>query len=77
MWDSWFEFTHPVRCVQLNSCPRCSLAFSTAIWVAERLTDAKFEIEEEESGHTIVRCQGIGYTMSPIPVTEKGAYQSS
>lgn len=59
----------------MNNFPYCCLpAFSTAIWVAERLTDAKFEIEEKESGHTIVRCQGIGYTMPPIPVTEKSAY---
>ncbi|KAF9001980.1 RTC domain-containing 1 [Cyathus striatus] len=34
----------------------------TAIWLAEKLTGAKFEIKEEESGHTIIRCEGIGYT---------------
>ncbi|KIK63775.1 hypothetical protein GYMLUDRAFT_71893 [Collybiopsis luxurians FD-317 M1] len=33
----------------------------TAIWVAEQLTEAKFSTEELESGHTIIRCQGIGY----------------
>ncbi|KIM49015.1 hypothetical protein M413DRAFT_438174 [Hebeloma cylindrosporum] len=54
-----------------------SLHTRTAIWVAERLTEAKFEIEEEESGHTIIRCQGIGYTMPRIPDTEKGTCQSS
>lgn len=70
VWNSWSEFTHSVRFIQINGGPCCLPAFSTAIWVAERLTDAKFEIEEEDSGHTIIRCQGIGYTMPPIPVTE-------
>lgn len=34
----------------------------TAIWVAEQLTSAKFETEQEASGHTIIRCNGIGFT---------------
>ncbi|KAF8078184.1 RNA 3'-terminal phosphate cyclase domain-containing protein [Lyophyllum atratum] len=33
----------------------------TAIWVAEQMTEAKFEVEEEPSGHTIIRCQGTAY----------------
>ncbi|KAF8892674.1 RNA 3'-terminal phosphate cyclase domain-containing protein, partial [Infundibulicybe gibba] len=37
-----------------------SLHTRTAIWVAEQLTDAKFEIDESSS-HTIIRCHGIGY----------------
>ncbi|KAJ7168077.1 RTC domain-containing 1 [Mycena crocata] len=41
-----------------------TLHTKTAIWVAEQLTDAKFEVAVEESGHTIVRCKGIGYTAS-------------
>ncbi|GLB35179.1 putative RNA 3'-terminal phosphate cyclase (RTC), insert domain [Lyophyllum shimeji] len=39
-----------------------TLHTQTAIWVAEQMTDAKFEVEEEPSGHTVIRCQGIGYT---------------
>ncbi|KDR81391.1 hypothetical protein GALMADRAFT_134834 [Galerina marginata CBS 339.88] len=38
-----------------------SLHTRTAIWLAEQLTDAKFEIEEEPSHHVVIRCQGIGY----------------
>ena len=34
----------------------------TAIWVAEQLTDAKFKVEKTPAGHTIIQCQGIGYT---------------
>lgn len=34
----------------------------TAIWLAQELTDAMFEIEDEPSGTVIIRCQGIGYT---------------
>ncbi|KAF7359433.1 RNA 3'-terminal phosphate cyclase [Mycena sanguinolenta] len=34
----------------------------TAIWVAEQLTNAKFQVTVEESGHTIIRCIGIGYS---------------
>jgi RNA 3'-terminal phosphate cyclase (ATP) len=36
--------------------------FRTAIWLAEELTDAKFEVEQEANGSVIIRCQGIGYT---------------
>ncbi|KAJ4501743.1 RNA 3'-terminal phosphate cyclase domain-containing protein [Lentinula lateritia] len=36
----------------------------TAIWVAEKLTDAKFHTEQLESGHTVIRCKGIGYCAS-------------
>ncbi|KAL6309165.1 RNA 3'-terminal phosphate cyclase [Sparassis latifolia] len=32
----------------------------TAIWIAEHLTEAKFEIEEPRG--VIIRCDGIGYT---------------
>lgn len=34
----------------------------TAIWLAQELTDAKFEVEDEPSGTVVIRCQGIGYT---------------
>ncbi|KAG6820793.1 hypothetical protein H0H93_011558 [Arthromyces matolae] len=45
-------------------CGKGGLALhtKTAIWVAEQFTDAKFDIEEEPSGHTIIRCQGIAYS---------------
>ncbi|RDB21493.1 RNA 3'-terminal phosphate cyclase [Hypsizygus marmoreus] len=45
-------------------CGRGGLALhtQTAIWVAEQLSDAKFEVEEDSTGHTVIRCQGIGYT---------------
>ncbi|KAH0584137.1 hypothetical protein H2248_009699 [Termitomyces sp. 'cryptogamus'] len=44
-------------------CGKGGLALhtKTAIWVAEQLTEAKFEVEEEPSGHTVIRCQGIAY----------------
>ncbi|KAJ6513780.1 RNA 3'-terminal phosphate cyclase domain-containing protein [Mycena vitilis] len=50
-----------------TSAVRCgkdglTLHTKTAIWVAEQLTDAKFDITVEDSGHTIIRCKGIGYT---------------
>ncbi|KAF7796539.1 hypothetical protein EIP86_007719 [Pleurotus ostreatoroseus] len=34
----------------------------TAIWVAEQLTDAKFHVEEQEDGSTLLYCDGICYT---------------
>ncbi|KAL0947295.1 hypothetical protein HGRIS_013413 [Hohenbuehelia grisea] len=42
-----------------------SLHTKTAIWVAEQLTSAKFEVVEENSGQCIIHCHGIGYT-API-----------
>ena len=46
----------PLRSLSLFSSTR------TAIWLAQELTDAKFEVEDEPSGTVIIRCQGIGYT---------------
>ncbi|KII88908.1 hypothetical protein PLICRDRAFT_40546 [Plicaturopsis crispa FD-325 SS-3] len=36
----------------------------TAIWVAEQLTDAVFEVEEHESGQATIKCTGIGHMSS-------------
>ncbi|KAJ6547184.1 RNA 3'-terminal phosphate cyclase domain-containing protein [Mycena capillaripes] len=52
------EGTSEVRCGKDG----LTLHTKTAIWVAEQLTDAKFDITVEDSGHTIIRCKGIGYT---------------
>jgi hypothetical protein len=41
----------------------------TAIWLVEQITDAKFTVEEDESGMTTVICDGIGYTSQPQPST--------
>jgi len=38
----------------------------TAIWIAEQLTDAKFQVEGDELGSTTIRCNGIGYTSQPF-----------
>ncbi|KAF9557701.1 RNA 3'-terminal phosphate cyclase [Agrocybe pediades] len=38
-----------------------SLHTRTAIWLAEQLTEAKFEVVQS-AGQTVIRCQGIGYT---------------
>ncbi|KAF7295165.1 RNA terminal phosphate cyclase domain 1 [Mycena indigotica] len=35
----------------------------TAIWVAEQLTNAKFNVSVE-AGQTVIRCKGIGYSAS-------------
>ncbi|THV08050.1 RNA 3'-terminal phosphate cyclase [Dendrothele bispora CBS 962.96] len=42
-------------------CGEITLHTRTAIWIAEQLTDAKFEIEEKVKGN-VIRCQGIGMT---------------
>ncbi|KAF8163086.1 RNA 3'-terminal phosphate cyclase domain-containing protein [Crassisporium funariophilum] len=47
-----------------------SLHTQTAIWLAQELTDAKFEVEEEPSGTVVIRCQGIGYTAPPADSTD-------
>ncbi|KAJ7349339.1 RNA 3'-terminal phosphate cyclase domain-containing protein [Mycena albidolilacea] len=52
------EGTCEVRCGKHG----LTLHTQTAIWVAEQLTDAKFDITVQDSGHTIIRCRGIGYT---------------
>ncbi|KAF7778903.1 hypothetical protein Agabi119p4_3248 [Agaricus bisporus var. burnettii] len=36
----------------------------TAIWVAEQLTEAKFEVKQEDSGHWTIHCEGTGFSMS-------------
>lgn len=65
-----------VRCgsAGLSLHTRCSRGFKaallgrtdkeirTAIWLAEELTDATFEIEEEPAGTVVIRCQGVGHT---------------
>lgn len=45
------------------------IVYRTAIWIAEQLTDAKFQVEEEASGHTVIRCQGIGFNLTPPSAT--------
>ncbi|KAJ7043310.1 RNA 3'-terminal phosphate cyclase domain-containing protein [Mycena alexandri] len=52
------EGTSEVRCGKNG----LTLHTKTAIWVAEQLTDAKFDLTVEDSGNTIIRCKGIGYT---------------
>jgi len=39
-----------------------TLHTQTAMWIAEQLTTAKFDIEKETSGHNVIRCEGIGYS---------------
>ncbi|KZT66816.1 RNA terminal phosphate cyclase domain 1 [Daedalea quercina L-15889] len=39
-----------------------TLHTKTAIWVAEQLTRAKFEVREESASSFIIQCDGIGYT---------------
>jgi len=38
-----------------------TLHTQTAIWVAEKLTDAKFTTTSQSDGTNIIECQGIGY----------------
>ncbi|KAJ7208156.1 RNA 3'-terminal phosphate cyclase domain-containing protein [Mycena haematopus] len=52
------EGTSEVRCGKHG----LTLHTQTAIWVAEQLTNAKFEVTVEDSGHTIIRCIGMGYS---------------
>ncbi|KAF8626169.1 hypothetical protein AX15_005056 [Amanita polypyramis BW_CC] len=46
-----------------------SLHTRTAMWVAEELTGAKFELERNETGLNIMHCHGIGLK-SGIPLVE-------
>ncbi|KAF7338594.1 RNA 3'-terminal phosphate cyclase [Mycena venus] len=52
------EGTSEVRCGKDG----LTLHTKTAIWVAEQLTGASFDITVQDSGHTIIKCHGIGYT---------------
>ncbi|KAJ7929341.1 RNA 3'-terminal phosphate cyclase domain-containing protein [Mycena leptocephala] len=56
--DEWLED----QIIILMALAEGTSEVKTAIWVAEQLTDAKFDINVEDSGHTIIRCKGIGYT---------------
>jgi hypothetical protein len=67
VWDRRIKLTHAVR-LRVFESSRTYLSLRTAIWVAQKLTDAKFEVEEELSGHTIIRCQGIGYVAPSSPL---------
>ncbi|TFK25025.1 RTC domain-containing 1 [Coprinopsis marcescibilis] len=51
------EGTSEVRCGR----GELELHTRTAIWLAEKLSGAKFAVEEEANAGTIIRCQGIGY----------------
>ncbi|KZP29915.1 RNA 3'-terminal phosphate cyclase [Athelia psychrophila] len=44
-----------------------TLHTKTAIWVAELLTDAKFEIQDNTDGSMTITCRGIGYTAPLMP----------
>lgn len=46
------------------ACGPLTLHTKTAIWVAEQLTDAKFEIEEGADGRTVIHCTGIALSLS-------------
>ncbi|KAI0057106.1 RNA 3'-terminal phosphate cyclase [Artomyces pyxidatus] len=35
----------------------------TAIWVAEQLTEAKFEVQESPGGRCLITCNGIGFSI--------------
>ncbi|KAF7983090.1 hypothetical protein HWV62_24017 [Athelia sp. TMB] len=39
----------------------------TAIWVAELLTNAKFEVQDNSDGTKTITCHGIGYTALQAP----------
>ena len=58
--------------MEISSGIMCSHPQSprTAIWVAEQITGAKFVVQEDESGSTLIICDGIGYTMQPQPANE-------
>ncbi|OSX64634.1 hypothetical protein POSPLADRAFT_1136578 [Postia placenta MAD-698-R-SB12] len=47
-----------------------TLHTKTAIWVAEHLTNAKFEIREETDQHFVVQCDGVGYIAQNDPEGE-------
>ncbi|KZV94073.1 RNA 3'-terminal phosphate cyclase [Exidia glandulosa HHB12029] len=47
------------------ACGPLTLHTKTAIWVAEQLTDAKFEIVEQEGDRNVVHCTGIGLSVQP------------
>lgn len=42
-------------------CHRLSEHAETAIYICEKLTNAKFRISERDSGTTIIECTGIGW----------------
>ena len=49
-------------------CGRSDLTLhaKTAIWIAEHLTEAKFNVSKNEEGYTIVECDGIGFQPSTL-----------
>jgi len=51
-----------------------TLHTKTAIWVAEQLTDAKFEIDEDSSGTITITCQGIGFKAPSELVEDKPSH---
>ncbi|CAA7267984.1 unnamed protein product [Cyclocybe aegerita] len=63
------EGTSEVRCGSAG----LSLHTRTAIWLAEQLTGAKFEITHESDGTVVVRCDGIGYTATSISHLENAS----
>ncbi|KAJ3553579.1 hypothetical protein NM688_g3532 [Phlebia brevispora] len=39
-----------------------TLHTKTAMWIAEELTDATFDVKEDTDGTILLSCEGIGYT---------------
>lgn len=57
-----FDLAYKVRTayfVQIHSLAK--FVARTAIWVAEQLTDAKFDVHEEADSRVLIQCDGIGY----------------
>ena len=53
------------RCVHLPYVTHSTLIdthIRTAIWVAEHMTQAKFDVYEAAQGPCTIRCDGIGFT---------------
>jgi RNA 3'-terminal phosphate cyclase (ATP) len=68
--------TRFVKNLDLHSIDEINQRFRTAIWLAEELTDAKFEVEHEANGSVIIRCEGIGYTAPHTSTLDESACEN-
>ena len=58
--QSKISFLSPANGVSRIRVDELTLHTQTAIWVAEKLTDAKFNVTSQSDGTNIIECHGIG-----------------
>jgi RNA 3'-terminal phosphate cyclase (ATP) len=64
--DQLIVFMALAKGTSVIKCGEVTLHTLTAVWVAEKLTGAKFQIKSQSDGTNLIECEEIGYENSNI-----------